>query len=171
MAVEDFSFFQKSRTLLGEFDRSRPRAYPSLMPDRVKRTVRLPLEVIEAARQRGVPLSDYLLELHVHQRTARVAFVASIFRGFALLELARVPVDPAYYDLVQGVLGQEVGREFRNLAGSGIPHALTMASARLLGADTRTQAVKAVLLSAQRANVLHEGFLEAARLLEATFYR
>jgi len=41
----------------------------------------------------------------------------------------------------------------------------------LLGADTRTSAVRALLLAASRSQVLHEGFIEAARLFEATYYR
>ena len=55
---------------------------------------------------------------------------------------------------------QRAGR--RELAG---------AAALLLGADTRRSAIQALLLAAQRSQVLHEGFIEAARLLEATYYR
>ena len=49
--------------------------------------------------------------------------------------------------------------------------ALVRAAAQLLGADTRRSAVQALLIAASRSQVLHEGCIEAARLLEATFYR
>jgi hypothetical protein len=131
----------------------------------------LSLEVIEAAKQRGMSVGDYVLQLHHNQRSARVAYVASIFRGFALLEMARVPIDPAYFDLVEGCMSETESRDFRILASSGEDNALVRAAAQLLGADTRTSAVQALLLAASRSQVLHEGFIEAARLLEATYYR
>ncbi len=116
-------------------------------------------------------VAAYIQQLHQNQRSARVAYVASIFRGFALLEMARVPVDPAYFELVEGCMSPDESREFRALAASGEDNALTRAAAGLLGADTRRSAVQALLLAAQRSQVLHEGFIEAARLLEATYYR
>jgi hypothetical protein len=116
-------------------------------------------------------VGDYVLQLHYNQRSARIAFVASIYRGFALLEMARVPIDPAYYELVDGCMSEEESRAFRIKASSGEDNALPKAAARLLGADTRAAAVEALLLASQRSQVLHEGFIECARLLEATFYR
>lgn len=116
-------------------------------------------------------VGDYVLQLHHNQRSARVAYVASIFRGFALLEMARVPIDPAYFELVEGCMSATESREFRILASSGEDNALVRAAARLLGADTRQSAVQALLLAASRSQVLHEGFIESARLLEATYYR
>ena len=102
---------------------------------------------------------------------ARVAYVSSLYRGFALLEMARVPIDPAYYELVDGCMSEAESRDFRILAASGEDNALVRAAAQLLGADTRRSAVQALLIAASRSQVLHEGFIEAARLLEATFYR
>ncbi|MEM1060119.1 MAG: hypothetical protein AAGK14_12790 [Verrucomicrobiota bacterium] len=160
-----------SLSMLGEFDRRLPKHYPLDVAKKVRKQVSVPQEMIEAAKSREVSLSDYVAQLHFNQRSARVAYVASVYRGFALLEMARLPVDPSYFDLVDGVLGEVTGREFRLEAGSGNPGALAKASAELLGADTRASAVEAVLVAAQRAQVLHEGFIEAARLLEATYYR
>jgi hypothetical protein len=169
--LTDGFLFNFSRSVFHEFDRRRPRHYPLDVSAKVRRSVSLSPQIIEAAAQRGLSLSDYLLQLHQNQRSSRVAYVASIFRGFALLEMARVPVDPAYYELVDGCMSEDESREFRILAASGEDNALTRAAARLLGADTRRSAVQALLLAAQRAQVLHEGFIEAARLLEATYYR
>ena len=141
------------------------------MAAKTRRTVSLSQEVIEAAEQRGMKLADYIQQLHQNQRSARIAYVSSLYRGFALLEMARVPVDPAYYELVDGCMSEDESRDFRILAASGEDNALTRAAAQLLGADTRRSAVQALLIAAQRSQVLHEGFIEAARLLEATFYR
>ena len=141
------------------------------MAHRTRKSILLSAEVIEAAQQRGLSLGDYIQQLHQNQRSSRVAYAASIYRGFALLEMARVPVDPAYFDLVDGCMNEDDSREFRILASSGGENALPRAAAKLLGIDTRQTAVQAILLAAQRAQVLHEGFIEAARLLEATFYR
>jgi hypothetical protein len=160
-----------SHSFFAEFDQRKPRHYPLDVSTKVRRQVSLSLEVIESAKQRGVTVSDYVAELHLNQRSSRVAYVASIYRGFALLEMARVPIDPAYFELVEGVLGPQEGRDFRTKAGSGEENALPRAAARLLGADTRSSAIEAVLLAAQRSQVLHEGFIEAARLLEATYLR
>jgi hypothetical protein len=154
-----------------EFDRIRLRFYPLDVNDRIRRTLQVSPQLIEAAKQRGMSLSDYIMVLHMNQRSNRVAYVSSIYRSFALLEMSRVPLDPAYYQLVDGVLGEEEGRVFRAKAGSGEALALPRAAARLLGADTRVVPVEAILLASHGANLLHEGFLEAARLLEATFYR
>jgi hypothetical protein len=169
--LTDSTLLDRSGSWFAEFDQRRKRHYPPLVSPRVRRVVHLPLEVIESAKSRGISVGDYIAQLHMNQRSNRVAFVASIYRGFALLEMARVPVDPAYYELVEGVLGENDRREFQIKASSGESYALAKASARLLGADTRQGAIEAVLLSATRAQVPHEGFIEAARLLEATFYR
>jgi len=67
---------------------------------KTRRTVTISLELVEAAKQRGMSVGAYALQLHHNQRSARVAYVSSLYRGFALLELARVPVDPAYFELV-----------------------------------------------------------------------
>jgi hypothetical protein len=158
------SFFQ-------EFDQRRARLYPLDVAAKTRRTVSLSPEVIEAAQQRGMTVGDYVQQLHQNQRSARIAFVSSLYRGFALLEMARVPVDPAYYELVEGCMSENESRDFRILAASGEENALVRASAALLGADTRRSAVQALLIAASRSQVLHEGFIEAARLLEATFYR
>jgi hypothetical protein len=169
--LTESAFFNHSHSLFTEFDQHREKLYPLVVPSKIKRSVSLPQEVIEAARHRGVPLSEYILHLHSNQRSARIAYVTSVFRGFALLEMARVPVDPFYFELVEGCLGKEVGMAFRVRAGSGEDNALPKAAAALLGADTRASAIEAILLASQRAQVLHEGFIEAARLLEATYYR
>jgi hypothetical protein len=160
-----------SQSLLAEFDQRRPKHYPPSMAQRTRRSLLINLEIIEAAKQRGLGLSDYISQLHINQRSSRIAYVASLYRGFALLEMARVPVDPAYFELVEGALGEEEGKNFRLRAGSGVDYALPKAAAQLLGADTRKNAVEAILLAATRAQVPHEGFIEAARLLEATYFR
>jgi hypothetical protein len=157
--------------MLAEFDQRRPRLYPPDVSQKVRRQVSVSPEVVEAARSRGLPLGEFISQLYVNQRSVRVAYVASIYRSFALLEMARVPVDPAYFDLVEGCLGNEEGLKFRLVAASGEQNALVRAAAGLLGADTRAPAVEGLLNAAQRAQVLHEGFIESARLLEATFLR
>jgi hypothetical protein len=169
--LTDGFLFNHSISFLPEFDRRQPRLYPPDVSPKTRRSVTVSLEIVEAAKQRGMNLGDYILQLHHNQRSARIAYVASIFRGFALLEMARVPVDPAYFELVDGCMSAEESREFRIMASSGEDNALTRAAARLLGADTRRSAVQALLLAASRSQVLHEGFIEAARLLEATYYR
>ena len=169
--LTDGFLFNHSISFFQEFDQRRPRHYPLDVSPKTRRSVTLSLEVVEAAKQRGLSLGDYVLQLHHNQRSARIAYVASIFRGFALLEMARVPVDPAYFELVDGCMSETESREFRALASSGEDNALTRAAAGLLGADTRRSAVQALLLAASRSQVLHEGFIEAARLLEATYYR
>ena len=169
--LTDGFIFNHSRSLFQEFDQRRPRLYPLSVAAKSRRTVSLSPEIIEAAEQRGVSVSDYILRLHQNQRSARIAYVSSLYRGFALLEMARVPVDPAYYELVEGCMSEDESRDFRVLASSGEDNALVRASAALLGADTRRSAVQALLIAASRSQVLHEGFIEAARLLEATFYR
>jgi hypothetical protein len=168
--LTDGHIFNRSISVFPEFDRQ-PRLYPLAVAHRTRKSVLLSPEVVEAAQQRGLALGDYVQQLHQNQRSSRIAYAASLYRGFALLEMARVPIDPAYFDLVDGCMNAEESLAFRVLAGSGEDHALVRAAAQLLGADTRRSAVQAVLLAAQRAQVLHEGFIEAARLLEATFYR
>jgi hypothetical protein len=169
--LTDGHIFNRSISVFPEFDRRQPRLYPLAVAHRTRKSVLLSPEVVEAAQQRGLALGDYVQQLHQNQRSSRIAYAASLYRGFALLEMARVPIDPAYFDLVDGCMNAEESLAFRVLAGSGEDHALVRAAAQLLGADTRRSAVQAVLLAAQRAQVLHEGFIEAARLLEATFYR
>jgi hypothetical protein len=169
--LTDGQIFSRSISVFPEFDLRKPRLYPLTMSHRTRKSVLLSPEVVEAAKQRDISLGDYIQQLHTNQRSSRIAYAASIYRGFALLEMARVPVDPAYFELVDGCMNEEDGRAFRTLAASGEENALVRAAANLLGADTRKSAVRAVLLAAQRAQVLHEGFIEAARLLEATFYR
>ncbi len=169
--LTDGFLFNHSLSFFQEFDQRRPRLYPLDVAAKTRCTVSLSPEIIEAAKQRGMKLGDYILQLHQNQRSARVAYVASLYRGFALLEMARVPIDPAYYELVEGCMNESESRDFRILASSGEEHALVRAAAGLLGADTRRSAVQALLVAASRSQVLHEGFIEAARLLEATFYR
>ena len=141
------------------------------MTKKTRKSVYVSQEIIESARHRGITLNDYIAHLHANQKSIRVAHVASVYRGFALLEMARVPVDPAYYDLVYGVLGEETGRTFHKKASTGKDHAVAQAAAQLLGPDTRVSAIEAVFMAASRASVMHEGYLEGARLLEATLYR
>ncbi len=169
--LTDGYFSRHSISFFHEFDQRKPRLYSLDVSPKTRRTVTISLEVVEAAKQRGMSVGDYVLQLHHNQRSARVAYVSSIFRGFALLEMARVPIDPAYFELVDGCMSASESRDFRILASSGEDNALVRAAARLLGADTRTTAVQALLLAASRSQVLHEGFIEAARLLEATYYR
>ena len=169
--LTDGFLFNRSISVFPEFDQRKARLYPLDVSPKTRRTVTLSLEVVEAAKQRGMNLGDYVLQLHHNQRSSRIAFVSSFFRGFALLEMARVPVDPAYFELVDGCMSAEESRDFRILASSGEDNALVRAAAQLLGADTRRSAVQALLIAASRSQVLHEGFIEAARLLEATFYR
>jgi hypothetical protein len=169
--LTDGFLFNHSISLFQEFDQRKTRLYALDVSPKSRRTVTVSQELIEAAQQRGVTIGNYILQLHRNQRSVRVAYVSSLFRGFALLEMARVPVDPAYYELVDGCMDEADSREFRILASSGEDNALVRAAAQLLGADTRRSAVQALLIAASRAQVLHEGFIEAARLLEATFYR
>ncbi len=169
--LTDGFLFNHSRSLFQEFDLRRRRLYPLDVAAKTRRSVSLSPEIIEAASQRGLSLGDYIHHLHQNQRSARVAYVASLYRGFALLEMARVPIDPAYFELVDGCMNESESRDFRILASSGEDNALVRAAAQLLGADTRRSAVQALLIAASRSQVLHEGFIEAARLLEATFYR
>jgi hypothetical protein len=169
--LTDGHIFNRSISVFPEFDRRQPRLYPLAVAHRTRKSVLLSPEVVEAAQQRGLSLGDYVQQLHQNQRSSRIAYAASLYRGFALLEMARVPIDPAYFDLVDGCMNAEESLAFRVLAGSGEDHALVRAAAQLLGADTRRTAVQAILIASQRAQVLHEGFIEAARLLEATFYR
>ncbi len=169
--LTDGFLFNHSISFLPEFDQRKSRLYPLNVSPKTRRSVTVSLEIVEAAKLRGMTLGDYILHLHHNQRSARIAYVASIFRGFALLEMARVPIDPAYFELVEGCMSETESREFRILASSGEDNALVRAAAQLLGADTRTSAVRALLLAASRSQVLHEGFIEAARLLEATYYR
>gem|GEM_PF-1160538 len=164
-------FDNRSWSLLHEFDEKRELAHVLDMKTKVRKSIYVTEEIIRGAQHRGLSLADYIAHLHANQRSIRVAYVASVYRGFALLEMARVPVDPAYFDLVYGVLGDEDGTNFRKLAASGKEHALPQAAARLLGADTRSAAVEAIFMAASRASVMHEGYIEAARLLEATIYR
>jgi hypothetical protein len=169
--LTDGQIFNRSLSVFPEFDRRRPRLYPLAVAHRTRKSVLLSPEVVEAAQQRGLSLGDYVQQLHQNQRSSRIAYAASIYRGFALLEMARVPIDPAYFELVDGCMDAEESLAFRVLAASGEDHALVRAAAQLLGPDTRRSAVQAILLASQRAQVLHEGFIESARLLEATFYR
>lgn len=169
--LSDGQIFNRSISVFPEFDLRRKRLYPLDVSPKLRRSVTISMEVVEAAKQRGMSLGDYVLQLHHNQRSSRVAYVSSLYRGFALLEMARVPVDPAYYELVDGCMSVEESLAFRILASSGEDNCLVRAAANLLGADTRRSAVQALLLAASRAQVLHEGFIEAARLLEATFYR
>lgn len=141
------------------------------MPEKIRKQVTLQKELVEAAQQRGIPLSEFISFLYASQRSIRVAHVASIYRSFALLEMARVPVEPAYFDLVEGVLGEKEGHDFQRKIKNGSHHALPRAAAELLGADTRVAAVEAIFMASTRASVMHEGYIEAARLLEATLYR
>jgi len=169
--LTDGFLFNRSISVFPEFDQRKPRLYPLDVSRKTRRTITISLEVVEAAKQRGMSLGDYVLQLHHNQRSARIAYVSSLYRGFALLEMARVPIDPAYFELVDGCMSEEESRDFRILASSGEDNCLVRAAAQLLGADTRRSAVQALLLAASRSQVLHEGFIEAARLLEATFYR
>src|SRR5260221_7043893 len=150
--------FNPSISFFQEFHQRRPRLYPLDVSPKTRRSVTLSLEVVEAAKQRGMSVGAYVLQLHHNQRSVRVAYVSSIFRGFALLEMARVPVDPAYFELVDGCMSKSEGREFRILASSGEDNALVRAAAQLLGADTRRSAVQALLVAASRSRGLHEGF-------------
>ena len=163
--------FPARKSLLAEFDVRKKPLHPINMTRKNRKIVYLNNEIVEAAKHRGITLGDYMEHLHANQRSIRVAHVASVYRGFALLEMARVPVDPAYYDLVYGVLGEETGKTFHKRASTGKDHAVPIAAAHLLGPDTRVSAVEAIFMAASRASVMHEGYLEAARLLEATLYR
>jgi hypothetical protein len=138
---------------------------------RLRKSIYVGEDIIRAAQHRGLSLSDYVAHLHAHQASIRVAHVASVYRSFALLELARVPVDPAYFDLVYGVLGAETGERFHKEVKESTPLALPRAAARLLGADTRVPAMEAIFMAAARASVMHEGYLEGARLLESSLFR
>ena len=169
--LTDGFLFHHSISFFQEFDQRRERLYPLNVAAKTRRSVSLSPEIIEAAAQRGMSVGDYIQQLHQNQRSARIAYVSSLYRGFALLEMARVPIDPAYYELVDGCMSETESRDFRILAASGEDNALVRAAAQLLGADTRRSAVQALLIAASRSQVLHEGFIEAARLLEATFYR
>src|SRR3984957_8650490 len=130
--LTDGFLFNHSISLFQEFDQRKPRLYPLAVPPKTRRTITLSAEVLDAAKQRGMSVGDYVLQLHHNQRSARVAYVSSLYRGFALLEMARVPIDPAYFDLVEGCMSEPESREFRVLASSGEDNALVRAAARLL---------------------------------------
>ena len=83
--LTDGFLFNHSLSFFHEFDQRRPRLYPLDVSPKTRRSVTLSLEVVEAAKQRGMSVGDYVLQLHHNQRSARIAYVASIFRGFALL--------------------------------------------------------------------------------------
>ncbi|MDZ4789179.1 MAG: hypothetical protein SH807_09590 [Blastochloris sp.] len=170
MPVPSF-FDNRSWSILHEFDQKRELVQALDMNAKVRKSIYITDDVIRNAQHRGLSLSDYIAHLHANQRSIRVAYVASVYRGFALLEMARVPVDPAYFELVYGVLGEEDGAVFRKAASSGKEYSLPQAAAQLLGADTRSAAVEAIFMASARASVMHEGYIEAARLLEATIYR
>ncbi|MDX6767792.1 MAG: hypothetical protein SFU85_13505 [Candidatus Methylacidiphilales bacterium] len=158
------------RSLLAEFDRKQRRLHLSPMK-KTRKSVYLGDDLIRAAQHRGLSLADYIAHLHAHHTSLHAAQVASVYRGFALLEMARVPVDPAYFELVYGVLGEETGTRFHKSITENKPLALPKAAAQLLGADTRVPAMEAIFLAATRASVMHEGYLEGARLLEASLHR
>jgi hypothetical protein len=141
------------------------------MSKKIRKHVYLPEEIIRGAEVKGLALGDYIAHLHHNQGSVRVAHIASVYRSFALLEMARVPIDPAYFELVEGVLGEIDGREFRTKINAGEPYAVPKAAAQLLGADTRCKAVESIFMASSRASVMHEGYIEAARLLEATLTR
>src|ERR1700761_1274509 len=113
--LTDGFLYNYSKSFFAEFDARRARLYPLDVSPKTRRTVTVSLELVEAAKQRGMNLGDYLLQLHHNQRSARVAYVASLYRGFALLEMARVPIDPAYFDLVDGCMSEDESRDFRIL--------------------------------------------------------
>jgi hypothetical protein len=126
--LTDGHIFNRSISVFPEFDRRQPRLYPLAVAHRTRKSVLLSPEVIEAAQQRGLALGDYVQQLHQNQRSSRIAYAASLYRGFALLEMARVPIDPAYFDLVDGCMNAEESLAFRVLAGSGEDHALVRAA-------------------------------------------
>ncbi len=165
------SILNRSHSRFHEFDDILPRRKSYVMSEKIRKHVYLPQEIIRGAEVKGLSLGDYIAHLHHNQGSVRVSHVASVYRSFALLEMARVPVDPAYFELVQGVLGEKVGKQFRTLVNSGEPYALPKAAAELLGADTRSVAVESIFMAATRASVMHEGYIEAARLLESTLTR
>lgn len=169
MALESL-FDRRSRSMFSEFDRRRAKPRPSRMK-KIRKSLFLGEDIIRAAQLRGLPLADYIAHLHAHHTSLHAANVATVYRGFALLEMARVPVDPAYFELVYGVLGEETGTRFQKEITENKPQALPRAAARLLGADTRVAAMEAIFLASTRASVMHEGYLEGARLLEASLYR
>lgn len=165
------SMLDHTHSRFWEFDaRLRPYKVPT-MSEKIRKHIYLPKEVIRGAEAKGVSLGDYIAHLHHKAGSVRVAHVCSIYRSFALLEMARVPVEPAYFDLVEGVLGEVDGKRFRGTVQSGEPYALPRAASALLGDDIRTEAVKAIFMAAARASVMHEGYIEAARLLESTLIR
>ena len=106
--LTDGFLFNHSISFFQEFDLRKPRLYPLDVSPKTRRTINVSLEIVEAAKQRGMSLGDYILQLHQNQRSARIAYVASIFRGFALLEMARVPVDPALFGPADGARDQLV---------------------------------------------------------------
>lgn len=163
-------FDRHTRLLLAEFDQRRIAPRPSRMK-KIRKSLYLGEDIIRAAQHRGLALGEYIAHLHAHSASLHAANVASVYRGFALLEMARVPVDPAYFDLVYGVLGEETGTRFHQEITENKALALPRAAAKLLGTDTRVAAMEAIFLAATRASVMHEGYLEGARLLEASLYR
>ncbi|MGF1677701.1 MAG: hypothetical protein ACFCUX_00750 [Candidatus Methylacidiphilales bacterium] len=170
MGFESLLTFKHSR--FREFDVRVERWVPPAMNQgKIRKSVYVAEEVIRAAAVKGLGLGDYISHLHHSQSSVRVAHVASVYRSFALLEMARVPVDPAYFDLVEGVMGEAEADSFRVTIKTGAPYALPRAAAALLGADTRTAAVEAIFMASTRASVMHEGYIEAARLLESTLAR
>ncbi|MEM1158010.1 MAG: hypothetical protein AAF649_12770 [Verrucomicrobiota bacterium] len=171
MSLSLKSILQQSHSRFREFDAILPRRKPYPMSQKVRKHIYLPEEIIRGAEVRGLSIGDYIAHLHHNQVSVKVSHVASVYRSFALLEMARVPVDPAYFDLVEGVLGAKVAKQFRTKVNSGDNYALPKAAAELLGTDVRSTAVESIFLAASRASVMHEGYIEAARLLESTLTR
>ena len=115
--LTDGFLFNHSLSFFHEFDQRRRRHYPLEVSTRTRRTVNLSPEIIEAAKQRGMSLGDYILQLHLNQRSSRVAYVASLYRGFALLEMARVlELEPTLVPkrlvpAVQALIGHAAGQK------------------------------------------------------------
>lgn len=165
------SILNRTHSRFTEFDAILPRRKPYPMSEKIRKHIYLPQEVIRGAEAKGLSIGDYIAHLHHNQVSVRISHIASVYRSFALLEMARVPVDPAYFDLVSGVLGEKTGNQFRSKVNSGSNYALPQAAAELLGADIRSNAVESIFMAASRASVMHEGYIEAARLLESTLTR
>jgi len=165
------SLLNRSCSRFKDFDTNVTLRKPYYMSQKIRKHIYLPEEVIRGAEIKGLSLGDYIAHLHHNQGSVRVSHVASVYRSFALLEMARVPIDPAYFDLVDGVLGEKDGNDFRTKVNSGEAYALPKAAAALLGIDTRSKAVESIFMASTRASVMHEGYIEAARLLESTLTR
>jgi len=62
--LTDGFLFSHSISFFQEFDQRKPRLYPLDVSPKTRRTLTISLELVEAAKQRGMSVGDYALQLH-----------------------------------------------------------------------------------------------------------